>query len=328
VHRQNGQTQRGKKPKSIVGRCIYIASALAYLYISSSLLIFDGPFTELRKYAVDTLSNTRHAYLLKPMSLFTVSEAEIKQHSQNWIVSKNVQSTKATRNYSAVHDSGIQVVTVKTSRFTANIMLIRDPNRIHVAVTKHLGSTGQTVADMVADAHAVAGVNGGSFNDTHFQGTGGIPMGTVVSNGKYLQVGADSPLIGITGRGQLVCGMYTEGQMRAMGIKEALSFGPILVQNGAGVAPKEGGWDPRTAIGQKVDGTIIFIVTDGRSLKDGKVGATFQDVQDLMMKYGAYTAANLDGGSSVQMLYNGKLVNHPSDILGARYVATSFIVMP
>ena len=65
------------------------------------------------------------------------------------------------------------------------------------------------------------------------------------------------------------------------------------------------GANPRTAIGQTADGRILLLVTDGRGA-NGHLGATASDLIEIMEKYGAVNAANLDGGSSTCMYYNGK----------------------
>ncbi|WP_051663222.1 phosphodiester glycosidase family protein [Alicyclobacillus macrosporangiidus] len=293
--------------------------------MSSSLLIFHGPFTALRSYLIDSLAITRHAYLLRPLSLYTLSNAEIQKHSQGWILSKNVPSTQANRDYSSISHTTIKFDTYSTNMFTANIMLVSNPKSVKVAVTKHIYSVGETVEQMVQDAHGIAGVNGGAFSDTEWHGTGGIPLGTVITDGKFVTFDPKAPVIGITAKGQLVCGTYTKDQLKSMQVEQAVTYGPILVQNGKGVAPTDYGRASRTAIGQTADGTIIFVVTDGRWLPH--LGATFKDIQDLMLRYGAVTAANLDGGMSATMVYNGRLVNTPTAILGARHVATAFVVV-
>ena len=65
------------------------------------------------------------------------------------------------------------------------------------------------------------------------------------------------------------------------------------------------GANPRTAIGQKADGTVLLLVTDGRGAS-GHLGATASDLIEVMEKYGAINAANLDGGSSSTMYYKDK----------------------
>ena len=89
----------------------------------------------------------------------------------------------------------------------------------------------------------------------------------------------------------------------------------------------DGGWgiSPRSAIGQRKDGTALFLVVDGRQ-PGYSIGATLADMQNIMYKQGAYIAANLDGGSSTTLYYNGKVVNKPADLLGERMIPTSFIV--
>ena len=64
------------------------------------------------------------------------------------------------------------------------------------------------------------------------------------------------------------------------------------------------GLNPRTAIGQRADGALLLLVTDGRG-KSGHLGASASDLINVMMKYGAVNAANLDGGSSSCMYYDG-----------------------
>ena len=89
----------------------------------------------------------------------------------------------------------------------------------------------------------------------------------------------------------------------------------------------DGGWGvgPRTAIGQRKDGTVLFLVIDGRQ-PGYSVGATLRDIQNIMYEEGAVIAANLDGGSSSTLYYNGKVINKPADLLGERMIPTAFVV--
>lgn len=112
-----------------------------------------------------------------------------------------------------------------------------------------------------------------------------------------------------------------------MQVAEGVTFGPPLIINGKKlITSGDGGWGvaPRTAIGQRKDGTVLLLVIDGRQA--GSIGATLLDVQNILYEQGAYVAANLDGGSSTTMFYNGKVVNKPADMLGERLIPTAFIV--
>ena len=58
-------------------------------------------------------------------------------------------------------------------------------------------------------------------------------------------------------------------------------------------------------------------------------GASIKDFIEIMDNYGAYNAANLDGGTSSAMTFNHKLVNDPVDASGnhrTRHIATAFIL--
>nr|WP_277398250.1 phosphodiester glycosidase family protein [Neobacillus citreus] len=184
---------------------------------------------------------------------------------------------------------------------------------------------------MVEDNKAVAGINGGAFQDVGYRGTGGVPLGTTIQKGEFVTKGGTQPIVGFTRDGVLMVGSYSEKELMDRDVTEALTFGPVLVKDGKGVVKGDGGWGaaPRTAIGQREDGTVIMIVTDGRMIHGANnLGATMNDLMHLMLKYGAVSAANLDGGSSATMVKDGVLINEPSDVLGERKIATSFIVMP
>ena len=113
----------------------------------------------------------------------------------------------------------------------------------------------------------------------------------------------------------------------SLGIKYACCFGPTLVVNGkpCNVRGSLGGvMNPRTAIGQTADGSVLFVVINGRSL--GSLGATYDDLTDLLIEYGAVNGSNLDGGSSSLMLYNGEFLNVSASVIGERELPTSFLV--
>ena len=90
------------------------------------------------------------------------------------------------------------------------------------------------------------------------------------------------------------------------------------------VAGTGGGLNPRTAIGQRADGAVLLLVIDGR--QSHSLGATYKDCQQVMLDYGAVNAANLDGGSSTLMIYEGEHVNMCATLYGSRDMPTSFLV--
>jgi exopolysaccharide biosynthesis protein len=88
-----------------------------------------------------------------------------------------------------------------------------------------------------------------------------------------------------------------------------------------------GGLAPRTAIGQRKDGIILFLVLDGnRTLGQG---ASYADLLEIMSNYGAYNATCLDGGTSTGMTVKNKFINNPTTKSGlnkSRPIPTAFIL--
>ena len=101
-------------------------------------------------------------------------------------------------------------------------------------------------------------------------------------------------------------------------------YGPF--KNVKTINSGDGGWGmaPRTAIAQRSDGAIILLSVDGRELSS--LGATLKEVQDELYNFGAYNAANLDGGSSSTMFYNDEVISNPCDSLGERSVPSIIYV--
>lgn len=113
------------------------------------------------------------------------------------------------------------------------------------------------------------------------------------------------------------------------GVRDAVSWGPFLIVNGKSAYTKgNGGWGyaARTAIGQRADGIVLFLVVD--SNYNRTKGANMVDMTEIMERYGAINASNLDGGTSSVMVLNGEMISNPIDSSLAnqtRPIATSFV---
>ena len=224
-------------------------------------------------------------------------------------------------------DMGMTRYDIDTIRFKGFILEIKDPKRIKVGFSKTLGKAGGSTSDIAKDNKAIAAINGGGFNDN----SAAFPTGILMSKGKLITYGSSNvktSVMGITKDGVLIVGSHNLEQLKSLGVTEAISFGPCIVAEGVGQISGDGaqGVSPRTAIGQKKDGTIILLVVDGR--QGLKVGATLKEVQNIMLERDAYNATNLDGGSSSTMYYNGSLINKPCDASGERKVSSIVYVNP
>lgn len=207
---------------------------------------------------------------------------------------------------------GMIYKTYNGSTFKAYILLIKDPSRVYVGTSSDYksGKIGSRIFDIVKREGAVAAINAGEFSDVNGSGTGDTPIGLTYSKGNCVwDDGYKRTFIGFDSTGKLiVANSMTKSKAEDLGIRDAVSFqtGNVLIENdGQNItlhyAEGNTGTAQRTAIGQRTDGTVIMIVTDGRTASS--LGATRNDMIDLMLANGAVTAAMLDGGSSAMMYY-------------------------
>ena len=225
---------------------------------------------------------------------------------------------------------GIEIYDVHGATYHGIMMIVFDPSRVKVGTTDvfKLDGGGTTLMGIVEKYDAVAGINGGKYEDEVGMGLGGMPEGIVISNGKLLMGDPNTTygVYGFTYDNVLVVGNMTAGHAINMGIRDAVTFGPALITNGkpAGYTGYGSGLNPRTAIGQRADGAVLLLVIEGRQANS--VGASYADLIEVMMEYGAVNAANLDGGMSSSMVYNGEEIISNCQIRTPRRMPTAFIV--
>ncbi len=223
---------------------------------------------------------------------------------------------------------GIIVDSVKGEGFTGYMMVVLDPSRVIMASkVDSFGIRGYTVAEMVDEFDAAAGINAGGFYDPDGRGNGSIPDTMVIYGGEvyYPQYGSAAGFVGLDSNHIMHVGKFTAQQAKEKDIQYGVGFGPVLVSNGAPAPSYASGVNPRTGIGQRSDGAILMLVIDGRQVSS--LGATYQDMTEIFLSYGAVNACNLDGGSSSMMWYQGDYINNCASVVGIRPVPTTFLVL-
>lgn len=257
------------------------------------------------------------------------NEAPVEDVNLDDIVIMDSASMAASDEWAAYPD-GIRIESYAGKTFNAHIMLIQDPSRVYLGLSSYDGFStskpGKRLNQAIEDEGASAAINAGAFNDdgTANSGVGSVPAGLVVHEGK---------IVSNTLRGMLpqkgFCGFNTdyklvvadsisEQQVLEQNIQEGCEFGPVLIVNGVpnqAAYSANSGYNPRTVVGQRSDGVVIFVCADGRQA--GSIGATFKDMTDILMEYGAVNACAMDGGTSSTMYYRDyntnqvQLVNSP-----------------
>ena len=210
------------------------------------------------------------------------------------------------------YPDGIRIDTYEGENFTAQIMLVRDPSRLYLATSSETLSKdtpGLKMNDAIEKEGAVAAINAGTCWDdgTGSLEVGSVPLGLNLSKGKvvwdsFSEATPDTGFVGFNRDNILiVANSVTEEEALELGIRDGCASGTVLIVNGNAVDIDHSGYSPRTAIGQRADGTVILVCTNGRT--DEFIGATLPDVIAILQEYGAVNACALLGGSSANMLY-------------------------
>ncbi len=333
--RRSGKKAKPLTPLRVIGR---IASVLGVTLVGLLTLTYGvcyivckGPSPAARDLFVNTMLETS---ALKFVPNLFFSEEEVQRIVEKNAVIEPDEITDQTQPFEPPQDDvpldTIEIVDVQGSTYKGKMMIVHDPSRVKVAcLDSFSGDTGgKRIAEFVEEAGAVAGINAGGFADAGGVGNGGMPLGLVIKDGKVMagSMSSEYSIIGFDQNDRLIVGTMTGQQAVDMGLRDVVCFGPAFIINGeaADVAGAGSGLNPRTVIGQRADGAVLFLVIDGRQPQS--LGANYKDCIEVMQQFGAINAANLDGGSSTQMYYQGETINSCASLYGPRRMPTAWLV--
>ncbi len=346
------EKKKRKKKKKILTRTI-IFGVIDVIAVICFFVMY-GPFPYVRNLYVTTAMNTMdHKWLAK----IFYSDKKIEEiMNGNYFVTIDedanlddiVIDTKEKKKYKNEYEKELltrdagndlyKVIRLKVGGADAHLIAIYDPKKVELIHTKQfdIGTYGERILTMCERYQGVVCINGGGFVDN---GMGSdIPLGYVIKNHQIIWTpkGEDAStyrdnIIGITDEGKLKLMANATGEeaLKAK-VKDGMVFGPFLIVNGKALEIVGDPWgkSPRIAIAQRKDGVMMFLAIDGRNYIDG---ASLQDVVDTLKLYGAYNAANLDGGQSSSMVVQGELENNPpaeAKRTKGRYVVTGWGLIP
>ncbi len=187
----------------------------------------------------------------------------------------------------------------------------------------------RNVADVKnPEFEVVAGVNADFFNMGN-----GAPRGSFVMNGNVYNVAADWPCFVILNDGSTE---IRESGADMTDVAQCVGGPAVILKDGQPVCLPAGnaGYGavahPRTAVGIKADGSVVFVVSDGRQAPDS-VGQTFEMMSEQLLALGCVDALCLDGGGSSSFATQREgeesltLRNVPADGI-ERTVSTALII--
>lgn len=315
------------------------------------VLVYSPLFKDFQNNIISTSINTMtHDYIAYTF----YSDSRIKQvvyentiipFEEDTDLSQIIIDTKPKDVYDNEYDKEIldreegtlyKYINVKAGKYNAHLVAIYDPSKVKL-INSPKFNTGndsgkENVLNMAKRHKAVVAINGGMFKDPLGYGSD-IPIGYVIKDSKVIWQDRTSKqdIIGFTNDNKLLLTNATAEEAIEKGMRDGIQFGPFLIVNGEKMKyPNNvGGYDQaaRTAIAQRRDGIVLFLVTEGGHSR----GPTMKNLVEVLEKYGAYNAANLDGGQSTSLVINNKLVNTPNYLAakqGGRYVVTGWGLIP
>ncbi len=329
--------------KKKIKKTTILLAVLDFLAIVCLFLMY-GPISYFRNLWVTSAMTTKsHKYLART---FFNEDTINKIVSGNYVVNSGdttdasiikIGQIKEKDTYESIYEEQIlkkdegndlyKIVEVTGPNYKGYMAVIYDPSRVTLGTAKYFGRGGQTIDKILENNDAILGINANGFSDGGRidENLGSIPTGNVIKNGKVIWKSSDSGnLIGFNNDNVLVLYNGTLENAIKEGIRDAMEFGPFLIVNGKPAEVKgNGGWGiaPRTAIAQRQDGIVLFLVVDGRS--SSSIGVDMQELINIFTRYKAYNAANLDGGGSSVLYANGKIINNVSTL---RYIPTAWIL--
>lgn len=330
----NKQKQKKAKSHSFKKKFAIIGGTTFVVGLSTFLFLFYGPWGGFRNFWITSAMTTMsHQYLAtwfysdetiqkvleanKIIEVGEVSDPDLisfRKYGSNMMIYKNKYEKEIL---TKAHGNDLyKVINISGKTYQGFLVAIYDPSKITIATSQYLGQKGEAITDVAKREKAVIAMNAGGFYDPDWNSNGAIPHGTVIQNGKIVSDFQDANMgggfIGFTKENKLVLGKMSKEEALEVGYRDAIEFGPFLIVNGKSSFIKgNGGWGiaPRSAIGQRKDGIVLFLVINGRL--PNSIGADMVDLTEIMEKYGAYNAANLDGGSSSELVINNKIINTP-----------------
>jgi exopolysaccharide biosynthesis protein len=315
--------------KKFFKRLLFLTSI--FVFISIIILFLTDHGQDLRKTAAESILTSQHPQYVKYLFLSKNDLNKLKEDINNPKWSDSHENSHGKMKKKMIEELQnrplqIEMETIKSdqsSRFYFEGRLVTISNPFNVKLVTHKGSQGanrgEQISVMAQRNQALLAVNASGFADETGHGGGKTASGIVIEDGKIVdtQHDKDTPDIisGLNKFGEMITGNYSPNQLLKKQVVSAAGFMPQLIVDGEKMITEgDGGWGsgPRSIMAQKKDGSIMFLVIDGRQTHS--VGASLKECQDILYEKGAVNAMAMDGGSSSTLYLLGKIRNSPSTI--------------
>lgn len=342
-HPKETPESRDQRIITIINRIIVVAVVTVFMLgifgLSVEYVLVKGPSEALRNTFVRTMLETRRFGFIPNIFLSDEEIAQIRDASASSALTISTdaslitiaaegESSEETPDYGLVDEDGdgIIIETVVGKGYEGKLMIVLDPSRVFVGKPQNYGGVGDTLDSMCSRYDAIGGINAGGFYDASGTGMGGDPAGLTICERQYFNsYSGRQCFAGFDEDDILHVGYFDYNDSTSLNLRDGVTFGPALIVNGvrADDGALASGINPRTAIGQRADGAVLLLVIDGRQASS--IGATYGDIADVLLSYGAVNACNMDGGSSTCMYFEGEYINSCA-VNVVRPLPTAFLV--
>ena len=204
-------------------------------------------------------------------------------------------------------ENGLLVLRIREDWFRGVLILGKDPSRLSCAP-----GDGQTAGDIALANNALVALTASGFDADGPEGKnltgaamcGGTVYGDHLKPGyKRLELRSDDRLY-----------IVDAPEPFHPDCTDAAEWTPALIVDGRIVVTKDDHYNarnPRCCLGQAKDGTVLMLCVEGRYLDS--LGATAPECAEILRRYGAYQAMNMDGGSSAVCWYQGQVITRCAD---------------
>lgn len=223
---------------------------------------------------------------------------------------------------------GVLLIRVEGSGYQGVLAVLKDSSKVRCCAAERIGVIGEVLSDFVPRCNGIIGINASGFYDADGVGIGGIVDGYTMCEGE--EYGRH------TAYGRKRVEFRTDNKMYIVdadasvtdGVRDAVEFMPALIIDGVPLIDEQSAYrsiQPRSCIGQSRDGDVLMLVIEGR-LPSRSLGIGLPDCTEIMMRYDAYQAMNMDGGTSAVMWYDGEYVTKCSNPeITCRYLPNAWI---
>lgn len=349
-NQKTAKKQTEKPKRKIVKRIFITISILLILGLATLLFLLYGPWNGFRDWLITTAMTTQsHQYIA---TLFYSDEAIQASLDRNRIIQvtgytdesliqfvnyDNMKNIKYANEYERQilekdeNNNDYKIIKIdEGNKYSGYMSVIYDPSRIELVAASEYGESRYYLTEFAEKTNALVAINAGGFEGTIDDSA---YLGITISNNKLVSASQSANIIGFNENHKLILGNFSSESAISNNIRDCITFSPYLLINGQkSEVLGNGGWGKaaRTAIGQRADGIVLFIVLNGNRIKGN--GATMQDLIEIFERYGAINAANLDGGTSTTMTVHDKAITRStvSEVLSEmiRPIPTAFILRP